>query len=1129
LSISRKDIIEFLVRAKNAGIYVFEEDGKLKYSLQKNTVPDPSILTELKNVKEEIIRFLKSEEGDYNSVSSKEIIKPRQRMVGEHLPLSFAQERLWFIDQMEGSTQYHIPSVIRLKGNINISALERSLKQVIERHEVLRTLIRQENGQGYQEIKGAEEWKLGILILNETESEVVDKLIHNLINKPFDLSLDFKLRADLIQLSGGENILVATFHHIASDGWSSSVMIKEVVDLYESFISGKKSALEPLEIQYADYAIWQRNYLQGELLSKKLDYWVNKLNNVSPLELPTDKLRPAVISNKGSSFSFIIDRNVSDKLENLNKEKNVTMFMTLLSAFKVLLHRYSGQNDICIGTPIAGRQHHEIEKLIGFFVNTLAIRSDVKDEDSFSELLSQVKNSTLEAYGHQEVPFEKIVEAIVRERDLSRSPIFQVMFAYQNTAEVPKMQMGELELEAIELHADSAKFELAFYLHQWPDNIYVTVEYSTNLFNESSVLRLRDHYLTLLNSIVSNPDCLIGDLEMLEKPELSQILEKFNPIPLSINRELSIVDLFEKQVNLTPNAIALVMDKESMSYSELNMEANKIAHFLRSKGVNSKTLVPIFIDRSPMMIAGVIGILKSGAAYVPIDSGYPHQRIVQILDDLKSEVILSSSSGKSKLSGRPEHIIELDTDWAKISKESEVNPVIISNTKDLAYVLYTSGSTGVPKGVEMSIGSLVNLLQWQNKQFENKQRRVLQYASLNFDVSFQEIFSTLCYGSTLYLIDSDRRMDLKEIFEDIKRYKLTHMFIPFALLKNLAEYILPIWDSSLALEEIIVAGEQLRLTDEINELIKKSNIRLLNHYGPTEAHVVTSYRVDAENDSQRLPPIGKPVDNTRIYIVGSNSKLMPIGVPGEIWIGGVQVAKGYLNRKQLTDEKFTNDPFSLEPKARVYHTGDLGRWLEDGNIEYLGRIDDQVKIRGYRIELGEVEVSIQQSAMVNQCVVIAREDTQGIKRLISYIVLKKGYTPGDIQNHLKEKLPEYMVPQIWVELEDLPLNANGKIDKKSLPDPDIESQLLNQYVAPQNPMQQTLAEIWQELLGIKQVGIHNNFFELGGHSLLAMRVISSIRKQLDTELGVKELFTHPTIAQLSEYLETIADKNLLPP
>jgi len=1048
-----------------------------------------------------------------------QVASPRPAMV----PLSFSQERLWFIDRMEGSVQYHVPTVLRLKGKLNEAVLANTMQQVVNRHEVLRTVFMEEEGQAWQQVNPVNAWQLittdGEKYINHPEA--LQQFVREIIDQPFDLSKDHMLRVELITLTEAESILVVVIHHIASDGWSTSVLVKEVVELYSAYEAEREPKLPQLAVQYADFAIWQRNYLQGDVLDKKMAYWKTKLHGVAPLQLPTDYTRPPVQRNRGALQSFRISESITAALQQLGRQHGATLFMTLLSAFKVLLHRYSGQEDICVGIPIAGRQQQETENLVGFFVNTLALRSGLNGDESFTDLLQRIKDTTMEAYEHQEIPFEKVVEAVSKERDLSRSPLFQVMFVLRNTPDIPEFLLGDVSLTREDFYHTTAQFDLTLFVTETGGGLQCAVEYNTDLFADDTIQKLTGHFSNLLESILQQPAQKIGLLPMLSKLEEKQLLYEFNDTDVEYPTDKTSIDIFENQVNKTPSDIALVFENESLTYQQLNERSNQLAHYLQSNGVRAGMLVPVSIERSPEMIISVLAILKAGGVYVPVDPEYPADRISYMLEDAGAEIVISSkATGANLRLPAGVKLVEVDGSHRdSINSQPTTNLLVKVDADHLVYVIYTSGSTGKPKGVKMGGRGMVNLLNWQEKQFSNKKRRVLQFASLNFDVSFQEIFSTLCYGSSLYLINGDRRRDMAELLKDIGKYNLSHLFIPYIVLKNLVEYILPLSIDTFPLEEIIVAGEQLKLTDDIQSLLKLSDVRLINQYGPTEAHVVSSYPVGNKEKLPVLPPIGKPIDNTKLYILGEMGQLVPVGVPGELFIGGVQVAQGYLHLPELTSEKFLDNPFNNNPGNRVYRTGDIARWMKDGNIEYLGRKDDQVKIRGFRVELGEIESILQECSLVRQAAVLSKENNTGSKRLIAYIVPEGIFDKTAILTYLKEQLPDYMVPSQFLEMEFLPVTRNGKIDRKALPDPEGDGLLQKEYVAPVTETEKLLAEIWQVLLKVERVGVNDNFFELGGHSLLVVKMVALIKKRFGLAIPIPVLFQFPTISELANYMD----------
>ena len=1053
--------------------------------------------------------------GAYLDEQSKGTLLPDIEVVTrpEYIPLSFSQERLWFIDRLEGSVQYHLPAVLRLKGSLDHNALERTLRTIIGRHEVLRTIIKEHKGQGYQHIMGAEGWTLGIKEGLAGGEAGFSGYIAELVGRPFDLSSDYMLRAYLIKLNKQEHILVVTMHHIASDGWSISILVREVVELYASYIEKRAVELPVLKIQYADYSIWQRKYIQGEVLEEKLAYWKQKLAGAATLQLPSDYSRPVVQSSRGATHNFKINKELSGQLVDLSHQQGATLFMTLLTAFKVLLYRYSGQEDICVGTPIAGRGQQELEGLIGFFVNTLALRSQVKGDMSFSKLLDGVKVTTLEAYEHQEVPFEKVVDAVVKERDLGRNPLFQVMLILMNTPEVPELHLTELLLSPETDDHITAKFDISLFIRETSMGIEGTVEYCTDLYREESIERMIGHYINLLDSVVTAPENKIGGLGMLGATEEEQLLKEFNDTAVAFPKDKSIVTLFEEQAAKTPEAVALIYGNEQISYKELNERSNQLARYLQKQGVKAETLVPICIERGMGMIVGILGILKAGGAYVPIDPEYPQDRISYMLEDTGAKLVLSSEASREKLATGVA-IIEIDGDWEQIGKEKGSNLQSNISPEQLAYVIYTSGSTGKPKGVMIEHGNAYSFIAWCGNEFSSSQFDIV-YAttSICFDLSVFELFYPLSSGKPVRILEDGL---------SIGNYIGRDTFILINTVPSVIEHLINEKTDLSHVSVLNMAGEPI--PQRVLEGLDTQKIEVRNLYGPTED---TTYSTISVLENGKAITIGKPIWNTHIYILSGDKELSPIGVTGEICIGGAGLARGYLNRPELTNEKFIKDPFSKEQGARLYKTGDLGRWLPDGNIEYQGRVDDQVKIRGYRIELGEIESVLNKSEQVQQGLVLAKEDKQGNKRLIGYVVPKGTFDKQKIQEYLSTKLPDYMVPAIWVEMEVIPLTPNGKIDRKALPDPDMTTQRAG-YTAPRNATEVALVQIWQELLGVERVGIYDNFFELGGHSLLAMRVVSLITSELNIELNIRDLFAHPAIAGLGEYLDK-QDKGILMP
>ncbi|NMG19780.1 non-ribosomal peptide synthetase [Brasilonema bromeliae SPC951] len=1054
--------------------------------------------------------------------------------------LSFAQQRLWFLEQLEpNSPLYHIAEVLRLQGDLNVDVLQQSLDAIVAHHEVLRTNFIAQDGDPIQVIGEPKSVELKVIDLKDCplseRSTQVQHLLQNESQRPFDLTSDFMLRACLLQLEPQEHILVLVMHHIASDAWSRSILFEQLRTLYQAFKEGLPNPLPKLPIQYADYAVWQRQWLSGEVLENQLKYWKQQLAGATPvLELPTDRQRPPVQTYRGAKHFVVLPQSLSQALSTLSRQEGVTLFMTFLAAFQILLYRYSGQEDILVGSPIAGRNHPEIERLIGFFVNTLVLRTDMSGNPSFRELLQRVRAMAMSAYVNQDLPFEKLVEELQPERSLSYNPLFQVMFAFQNTPQ-QTFELSGLTITSTYVDRLTSKFDLTLFIVETEQGVEEIWEYNTDLFDASTISQMSGHFQTLLEGIVANPQQHISKLPLLTAAQQHELLFEWNNTQKDYPHKC-IHELFEQQVNLTPDAVAVVFENQQLTYQELNNRANQLAHYLRDLGVGPDVPVGICVQRSLEMVVGVLGILKAGGAYVPLDPAYPQDRLSFMLSDSQVAVLLTCENLMRVLPKHEGHVVCLDTDWQAIAQASEENLVNGVEPENLAYVIYTSGSTGMPKGVAMKQLPLSNLISWQlENSTVSTGARTVQFSPISFDVSFQEIFSTWCSGGTLILITDDLRRDATALLDFLNHKAINRLFLPFVALQQLAEVAVGSESLPIHLQEIITAGEQLQITPALTNLFSKlPGCTLHNHYGPSESHVVTAFTLaDSVQSWAALPPIGRPIANTSIYILDSNLQPVPIGVPGELYIGGVALARGYLNRPELTAEKFIRDPFSQKDKAYMYKTGDLARYLKHGNIEYFGRCDNQVKIRGFRIELGELEAVLSQHPAVHQAVVIVRQDIPGDKRLVAYVVPDQDSVPttGELRNFLKEKLPEYMVPSAFVLLDVLPLTPSGKVNRRSLPAPDITKlEPEASYVAPRNDTEHQLTEIWAEILGIQPVGVRDNFFDLGGHSLLAVKLFAQIEKKFAKKLPLATLFQSGTVEALAQLLspkEKTVDNQLL--
>ena len=1125
-------IIEFLDRLSNFNINLEANGDRLRCHAPEGVLT-PILLQEITGRKKEIMLFLQQAK---QAKTSHQLPIPRVPRDGE-LTLSFAQQRLWFLHHLSpDSRSYNFLDAQRLHGSLNIIALEQSLSELIRRHEILRTTFPTIDEQPVQVIAPPTTLTLPIHNLQglsvQEQTDRIQQIAKSFASKAFNLAVDPLIQFTLLQLSNQEYVLLLKMHHIIYDGWSLDIFKRELSQLYAAFAQRLPNPLSELPIQYADFAVWQRQWLTGEVLERQLNYWQQQLAGVSGvLELPTDKPRPPVQSFRGKMERFQLDRNLTQHLKQLSQESDATLFMTLLAAFLVLLSRYSGQLDIVVGSPIANRNNKSIEQLIGFFTNTLALRGDLSGNPSFADFLAQVRQTTLSAYAHQDLPFELLVEKLQPERDLSRNPLLQVMFALHNTSQ-SSWDLPGLTIQNMSLPIDEmVRFDLE--VHYWEvsgclEGIWV---YSADLFDTTTITRIAQHFQTLLQAIVANPKAPIAELPLLTIAERHQLLVEWNNTQVDYLSDKCIHQLFEEQVQRSPNAVAVVFEDQQLTYQQLNTRANHLAHYLRSLGVKADVLVGLCVERSLEMVVGLLGILKAGGAYVPLDPNYPQERLAFMLEDAQISVLLTQQSLVDRLPEHQAKLVCLDTDAGLFSQSSQENLISGVQVNNLAYVIYTSGSTGQPKGVALNQLGLGNLILWQLENTTiSTGAKTLQFAPISFDVSFQEIFTTWFSGGTLFLITEELRREPVALLAFLEEKAIERLFVPFVALQQLAEVAV---DSKLVnshLKEIITAGEQLQITPAISQWFSKlNNCTLHNHYGPSETHVVTTFTLtNSVNTWPLLPAIGQPIANTQIYILDKYLQPVPMGVPGELYIGGVCLARGYLNRPDLTQEKFISNPFEKLGESKLYKTGDLARYLPLGNIEYLGRIDNQVKIRGFRIELGEVEAALSQHSDVQASCVIPREDTPGDKRLVAYLVANQDCTPtiSELRQFLKAKLPEYMIPNAFVMLESLPLTPSGKVDRRTLPVPDLHSEITDKYVAPRTPIEELLAQIWAQVLKVEAVGIYDNFFELGGHSLLATQLVSRIRNIFQVELPLRELFATATLGELALFIEQLQQQNL---
>lgn len=1054
----------------------------------------------------------------------------------EHYPLSFAQQRLWFLEQLEPDGPYKVPAGFRLRGPLKVEALERSVNEIISRHEVLRTTFAEIDGQPVQIVKPRLTLSIPVEDLTQLpeieRTERVKQIAARLREQPFDFTRGPLVGAALIRLNEEEHHFWFLMHHIVSDGWSIGVFLKELSVAYEAFAAGRQPELPKLPIQYADFAVRQRAWLQGERLDRQMEFWKERLgHNVPTLELPTDRPRPPVQSYRGSSLTHLIDLDLTARLKVLARRESVTPYMFLLAVFKTLLGRYTRQDDIVVGTPVANRNRTELEPLIGFFVNTLVLRTDLSGDPSFRELLGRVRDVTLGAFAHQDVPFEKLVEELQPERDTSRTPLFQVMFSLQN-APLPPMRMGDVEISLLDDETEVSPFDLSFDVMERADGLLCTAEYNTDLFDSATVRRMLNHFAVLLDAAVNDPSTSLSAMPLLtdeERRQLSQWNETRRDLPL--NR--CIHELVEEQAARTPEAVALVCGSERLTYAELNARANKLARHLRACGVGAETRVGILLDREAWAGVALLAVLKAGGAWLALDPEYPPSRLAFMLEDAEASVLVTTTQLAASLPAHSARLICLDAEAHEIEAHAANNLASIAGPGNLAYLVYTSGTTGRPKGTLVEHRSLVNAtLGFATQHRLTPRDRILQFASISFDVAFEEFFGAWLSGARAVMRPTHVFETVGEFVRFVEREGLTLANLPASFW---AEWLAAIEEQQgsdnllpATLRRVVVGNEKtLSTTVESWLQLVGNRVEWSNAYGLTETTVTASnYEPfeaalgSAAHLRTHAAPIGRPIANAELYVLDARQQLVPVGVFGEIYIGGAGVARGYHRCPALTAERFLPHPYAQQPGARLYRTGDLGRFLPDGNIEFLGRADEQVKVRGFRVEAGEIEAVLRQHPEVREGAVAVYDRERRGPQLVAYVVPRNTETGlNDLRDFLREQLPEYMVPSAIVQLETFPLTPNGKLDRKALPSPNgTRDETESSYVAPRSELESLIAGVWRDVLGVERVGVQDNFFNLGGHSLLLIRLNNRLREALRKELPVVELFKYPTVSALAEHL-----------
>lgn len=1015
------------------------------------------------------------------------------------------------MDQLEhGGAAYNISSGWRFTGPLDLQVLRSTLDEVARRHEVLRTHFVQSAGQDLQVLDPLRPVAMEISdLLQEPEERQKARIREAAAAEArvcFDLTRGPLWRVRVLRLGEQQNVILLTMHHIVSDGWSMSILVREVAALYGAFLRGQPSPLPELPVQYADYAAWQRATLREEAFDRQIRYWCEHLAGAPVLELPLDHPRPPRLSRHGACVPISLPEQLVLGLHELCQREKTTLFMLLLAAFQVVLSRYSGQEDIVVGTDVANRNRAELEPLIGFFVNQLVIRTQLGDDPSSRELLQDVRETCLRAYANQDVPFERVVERYNPERYLNREPIFQVKLLLQNQPDSFNPFPG-VQLEELESSEYTARFDIVFTLQESSGRIFGKCIFATELFEKQTMVRMVKHWCTLLEEFAVRPERHLSELRMLDRDEADTLL-RLGTGPALEAPECLAHDLFDAHAGRMPAAPALSCEGTSLTYAELQCRANQLAHYLRRTGVGPETRVAASVRRGIAAVIGMLAIAKAGGTYVPLDPEHPPERRNLVLEDSQAEFLLIDHEDGFLQSLHIRSRVVLDREAVAISKMPEDIPQPVSCADNAAYLIYTSGSTGRPKGVVISHRSLINLIEWHARTYgTGSHDRASQYSAQGFDASIWEIWPTLSYGASLHIVTGETRVSIQRLLDWISANGITIAFLPTLV----AAQVICAEAKRLPLKTLLTGADRL-----LPLAVDDQGFTVMNHYGPTEATVVTTW-TEVALDGKSIP-IGRPVHNAQAYVLDRHLHLCPPGVTGELFIGGAGLARGYWNRADLTADRFVPNPYACG--ERIYRTGDEVKWRPEGSLEYVGRTDQQVKIRGCRVEPGEVEAVLLEHESVQEAVIAVHEDRVGQNQLVAYVVPKgKGANPQELRAYLLAKLPDYMVPSVFVLMEKLPLCANGKLDRAMLPYPERLSGEVPGYIGPRTPVEQTIATILRELMHLEKVSVDANFFELGGHSLLATQVISRIRVIFQVNLLLRQIFESPTVAQIAALIE----------
>ncbi|NME69788.1 non-ribosomal peptide synthetase [Flammeovirga aprica] len=1097
--------IEVISKAQSEGVFPYEENDKIKFKLRNGAQLTTELITEFKEYKEQIIGWLKENKQQNNSLPA--IVKIDDSVT--EIPLSYSQERVWFIDQYEGSKNYHIPILLELKGDLDVITLEESLVEIVSRHHALRTQFFTHQGMMQQKVVGAENYKLNIVEKEQFQDLNIVKGLEQMAWHAFDLSNDYMLRSVLCSESDEKHYLLFVLHHIAADGWSFPIVVNELTQLYKHKTKNNTTITLPeLQIQYTDYSYWQRKNVKGGNLKGGIDFWKDQLQDVVVLDLPTDYIRPAYRSSFGATSKFTLPERSKNIIDKISVNTNTSTFNVLMSVFNILLHKYSQQEDICIGTPIANRSREEVQNLIGYLANTVPFRSNVDSTLTFKEYLSKVVELMFDIEEHQDVPFEEILENIDFERDNSRTPLFDVMFICHIMGKGLSYDLEGLDVKEIQVKNETSKFDLTFTCSVFEDRIDIDLEYWVALFNEERVKAMFNHFVLLIDSIGLNIDEKICNLNMLSVEEKVELLRDFNATEQHFELNNTVVDLFNQYTKEQPSVTAINYLEQQVSYHELKQKSDALAKYLISKGVVANDVLPICFDRSINMMVAILGVMKAGAAYAPVDPKFPQQRIDFIINDIKAKFILGDHKFKNYFGSN--NFIDINT-TSKWENETEHITLPEVSNEQLAYVIYTSGTTGNPKGVMIEHKALSNFIFSISRKLNiDEGVKMLGLTTYVFDISILEFFVPLCNGGELKLLSDHEILDLDLLQKVITDYEPTHIQTTPSRYQMMLDAG---WDNNDK-NTLLVGGEAI--TETQKNLLTSMSSKVWNVYGPTEATIWCAMK---KLSMDELVNVGKPFDNTNCYVLDNNLNLIPKGISGNLYVSGNQLAKGYFGNEVLTNSKFIKSPFNAYEK--IYDTGDIARWTKGGELLIEGRKDSQLKISGYRIELGEIEFHLEQHPMVKKAVVIAQKDNNDKHQLVAYLVAKENIEldQNDVEDSLSSVLPEYMVPRFYLIIDEIPISINGKIDRKKLPAPNFSLNNEVEYISPSTEAEKTLAAIWEQVLKVEKVGLKDDFFNLGGSSILSMQLTHLVNRELKKSITIADLFRNSTLGAYAKVIE----------